>query len=78
QMLTEETYLDALEEYGDEFEAKMGAEAVLELLRAINLAEQIEQMREELPSINSETRRKKVTKRLKLMEAFFTSGNKPE
>ncbi|WP_119969737.1 DNA-directed RNA polymerase subunit beta' [Shewanella japonica] len=78
QMLTEETYLDALEEYGDEFEAKMGAEAVLDLLRAINLEEQIDQMREELPSINSETRRKKVTKRLKLMEAFFTSGNKPE
>ncbi|MGL6123569.1 MAG: DNA-directed RNA polymerase subunit beta' [Shewanella sp.] len=78
QMLTEETYLDALEEYGDEFEAKMGAEAVLELLRAIDLAKQIEQMREELPSINSETRRKKVTKRLKLMEAFYTSGNKPE
>lgn len=59
QMLTEETYLDALEEYGDEFEAKMGAEAVLELLRAIDLAKEIEQMREELPSINSETRRKK-------------------
>ncbi|QDF65528.1 DNA-directed RNA polymerase subunit beta' [Shewanella sp. SNU WT4] len=78
QMLTEETYLDALEEYGDEFEAKMGAEAVLELLRAIDLEKEIEQMREELPSINSETRRKKVTKRLKLMEAFFTSGNKPE
>ncbi|MBV7316443.1 DNA-directed RNA polymerase subunit beta' [Shewanella sp. NIFS-20-20] len=78
QMLTEETYLDALEEYGDEFEAKMGAEAVLELLRAIDLEKEIEQMREELPSINSETRRKKVTKRLKLMEAFYTSGNKPE
>jgi len=78
QMLTEENYLDALEEYGDEFEAKMGAEAVLELLRAIDLEKEIEQMREELPSINSETRRKKVTKRLKLMEAFHTSGNKPE
>jgi DNA-directed RNA polymerase subunit beta' len=78
QMLTEETYLDALEEYGDEFEAKMGAEAVLELLRAIDLEKEIELMREELPSINSETRRKKVTKRLKLMEAFYTSGNKPE
>ncbi len=78
QMLTEENYLDALEEYGDEFEAKMGAEAVLELLRAIDLEKEIEQMREELPSINSETRRKKVTKRLKLMEAFYTSGNKPE
>ncbi|NRD72088.1 DNA-directed RNA polymerase subunit beta' [Shewanella sp. VB17] len=78
QMLTEESYLDALEEYGDEFEAKMGAEAVLELLRAIELEKEIEMMREELPSINSETRRKKITKRLKLIEAFFTSGNKPE
>nr|WP_250885967.1 DNA-directed RNA polymerase subunit beta' [Shewanella jiangmenensis] len=78
QMLTEENYLDSLEEYGDEFDAKMGAEAVLELLRAIDLEKEIEQMREELPSINSETRRKKVTKRLKLMEAFYTSGNKPE
>ncbi|QYK01553.1 DNA-directed RNA polymerase subunit beta' [Shewanella psychrotolerans] len=78
QMLTEENYLDALEEYGDEFEAKMGAEAVLELLRAIDLEKEIEMMREELPSINSETRRKKITKRLKLIEAFFTSGNKPE
>nr|WP_283102897.1 DNA-directed RNA polymerase subunit beta' [Shewanella abyssi] len=78
QMLTEENYLDALEEYGDEFEAKMGAEAVLELLRAIELEKEIEMMREELPSINSETRRKKITKRLKLVEAFFQSGNKPE
>lgn len=78
QMLTEENYLDSLEEYGDEFEAKMGAEAVLELLRAIDLEKEIGEMREELPSINSETRRKKVTKRLKLMEAFYTSGNKPE
>ena len=78
QMLTEETYLDALEEFGDEFEAKMGAEAVLELLRAIDLEKEVEQMREELPSINSETRRKKVTKRLKLVEAFYHSGNKPE
>ncbi|WP_335922125.1 DNA-directed RNA polymerase subunit beta' [Shewanella chilikensis] len=78
QMLTEEIYLDALEEYGDEFEAKMGAEAVLELLRAIDLEKEVEQMREELPSINSETRRKKVTKRLKLVEAFYHSGNKPE
>ncbi|RLV59430.1 DNA-directed RNA polymerase subunit beta' [Parashewanella curva] len=78
QMLTEEAYLDALEEYGDEFEAKMGAEAVLDLLRAIDVEKDIEEMREELPSINSETRRKKITKRLKLLEAFFTSGNKPE
>ncbi|MCL1078555.1 DNA-directed RNA polymerase subunit beta' [Parashewanella spongiae] len=78
QMLTEEAYLDSLEEFGDEFEAKMGAEAVLDLLRAIDVEKEIEMMREELPSINSETRRKKVTKRLKLLEAFHTSGNKPE
>lgn len=78
QMLTEEAYLDSLEEFGDEFEAKMGAEAVLDLLRAIDVPKEIEMMREELPSINSETRRKKVTKRLKLLEAFNTSGNKPE
>ena len=78
QMLTEEAYLDALEEYGDEFEAKMGAEAVLDLLSAIDVEQDIEEMREELPSINSETRRKKITKRLKLLEAFQISGNKPE
>ena len=78
QLLTEETYLDALEEYGDDFEAKMGAEAILDLLKEIELQTEIEAMREELPTINSETKRKKVTKRLKLMEAFYNSGNKPE
>ncbi|NRA61181.1 MAG: DNA-directed RNA polymerase subunit beta', partial [Psychrobium sp.] len=78
QILTEEEYLDALEEHGDEFEAKMGAEAVLALLGNLELAHEIEEMREELPSINSETKRKKITKRLKLMEAFYESGNNPE
>src|SRR5690606_29483357 len=78
QMLTEEEYLDVLEEHGDEFEAKMGAEAILDLLKGIDLATEIKQMREELPTINSETKRKKISKRLKLMEAFHTSGNKPE
>nr|WP_224746128.1 DNA-directed RNA polymerase subunit beta' [Neiella litorisoli] len=78
QLLTEETYLDSLEEHGDDFEAKMGAEAILDLLKEIDLAAEIEAMREELPTINSETKRKKVTKRLKLMEAFHFSGNKPE
>ncbi|PSJ42387.1 DNA-directed RNA polymerase subunit beta' [Zobellella endophytica] len=78
QMLSEEQYLDALEEWGDEFDAKMGAEAVLSLLRAIDLEGEINTMREELDSTNSETKRKKITKRLKLMEAFHFSGNKPE
>ncbi|GAA3550940.1 DNA-directed RNA polymerase subunit beta' [Zobellella aerophila] len=78
QMLSEEQYLDALEEWGDEFDAKMGAEAVLSLLRAIELENEIKTMREELDQTNSETKRKKITKRLKLMEAFHFSGNKPE
>ncbi|WP_434340505.1 DNA-directed RNA polymerase subunit beta' [Motilimonas cestriensis] len=78
QMLTEENYLDALEEWGDEFEAKMGAEAVLQLLKAIELQSEIKIMHEELETTNSETKRKKLTKRLKLMEAFDQSGNKPE
>ena len=78
QLLTEEEYLDALEENGDEFDAKMGAEAVLSLLKDIDLEHQIEELREELPSTNSETKRKKITKRLKLLESFHQSGNKPE
>ena len=78
QILTEEEYLDSLEEHGDEFDAKMGAEAVLALLQQIDLEAEVAQMREELPEIGSETKRKKVTKRLKLMEAFAASGNKPE
>ncbi|NQY87479.1 MAG: DNA-directed RNA polymerase subunit beta' [Colwellia sp.] len=78
QILTEEEYLDALEEHGDEFDALMGAEAVLSLLQQIDLEAEVAQMREELPEIGSETKRKKITKRLKLMEAFAASGNKPE
>jgi DNA-directed RNA polymerase subunit beta' len=78
QMLTEEEYLDRLEEWGDEFTAKMGAEAIKDLLSSMDLLAEAEQMREELDTTNSETKRKKVTKRLKLVEAFVASGNKPE
>ncbi|MCW8109220.1 DNA-directed RNA polymerase subunit beta' [Alteromonas ponticola] len=78
QLLTEEEYLDALEENGDEFEAKMGAEAVFDLLTHLDVDADVAAMREELPSINSETKRKKITKRLKLLESFQQSGNKPE
>ena len=77
-LLNEEEYLDSLEEHGDEFEAKMGAEAVYELLRALNVEADVAAMREELPSVTSETKRKKITKRLKLLESFQQSGNKPE
>ncbi|MGX5175132.1 DNA-directed RNA polymerase subunit beta' [Aliikangiella sp. IMCC44653] len=78
QLLSEETYLDALEEFGDEFDAKMGAEAVMTLLNQINIEEEAKAIREEIPNTNSETKLKKFTKRLKLLEAFIESGNKPE
>ena len=78
QLLNEEEYLDALEEHGDEFEAKMGAEAVFDLLKLLDVDGDVASMREELPSVNSETKRKKITKRLKLLESFQQSGNKPE
>lgn len=78
QLLSEEAYLDAIEQYGDEFDAKMGAEAVKELLRAIDLKTEAETIREELPSTSSETKIKKLAKRLKIIEAFLDSGNKPE
>jgi DNA-directed RNA polymerase subunit beta' len=78
QLLTDEAYLDAMEQYGDEFDARMGAEAVRDLLKQINIEEEITTLREELPTTNSETKIKKITKRLKLLEAFNDSGNKPE
>ena len=78
QMLTEEEYLDRLEEWGDEFVAKMGAEAIKDLLHTMDMHAEAEQMREELETTNSETKRKKLTKRLKLVEAFIASGNNPE
>lgn len=78
QLLNDEAYLDALEQYGDEFDARMGADAVRDLLRQINVEEEITQLRDELPTTSSETKIKKITKRLKLLEAFYESGNKPE
>ncbi|WP_127475834.1 DNA-directed RNA polymerase subunit beta' [Sulfurivermis fontis] len=78
QLLSDEAYLDAIEEYGDEFDARMGAEAIYELLRSMDLQAEATKIREELPNTNSETKLKKYTKRLKLIEAFIESGNKPE
>ena len=78
QLLTDEMYLDAIEKYGDDFEAKMGAEAIYELLRTIELDKEIALLREELPRTGSESKIKKLSKRLKLMEAFKSSGNKPK
>jgi DNA-directed RNA polymerase subunit beta' len=78
QLLNDEVYLEAMEQYGDEFDARMGAEAIRDLLRQIDLEDEIKILREELPTTNSETKTKKITKRLKLIEAFYESGNKPE
>jgi len=78
QLLTDEQYLDAIEEYGDEFDARMGAEAVYELLRSIDLQKEMTHLRDEIESTKSETKYKKLTKRLKLVEALIGSGNRPE
>ena len=78
QLLTDDMYLDTIEKYGDDFEAKMGAEAIYDLLRTIDLDGEIVLLREELPKTGSESKIKKLSKRLKLMEAFKSSGNKPE
>ena len=78
QLLNDEQYFEALEEFGDDFDARMGAEAVRELLMEIDLEHEINTLREEIPQTNSETKIKKLSKRLKLMEAFHGSGNKPE
>ncbi len=78
QLLTDEQYYESMEEFGDEFTAKMGAEAVQDLMKQLDLSEEIATLREEIPATNSETKIKKLSKRLKLMEAFDSSGNKPE
>ncbi|MEH6874425.1 MAG: DNA-directed RNA polymerase subunit beta' [Candidatus Competibacter sp.] len=78
QMLTDEAYLDAVEQYGDEFDARMGAEAVRELLHGLDLKQLVVQLRQEILECSSETKLKRLSKRLKLVESFLNSGNKPE
>ncbi|HEY2686715.1 MAG TPA: DNA-directed RNA polymerase subunit beta' [Steroidobacteraceae bacterium] len=78
QLLTDEMYLEAIEEHGDEFDARMGAEAVHELLKSMDLPSEVVKVREEMANTNSETKIKRLSKRLKLIEAFMESGNKPE
>jgi len=78
QLLTDDDYLDAVELHGDDFVAKMGAEAIYDLLKSIDLKEQVEILREEINSTNSETKIKKYSKRLKVMDALLSSKNRPE
>ncbi|MFL5270363.1 MAG: DNA-directed RNA polymerase subunit beta', partial [Stellaceae bacterium] len=79
QLLNEEEYLQAQDDYGDDqFTASIGAEALRTMLSAIDLAEEKERLRAELRDTNSEARRKKLVKRLKLVEAFVESNSRPE
>ncbi len=78
QLLTDEQYLEAVEEHGDEFDARMGAEAVHDLLKSITMDTDAENLREEIQATKSETKLKRLTKRLKLLESFIASGNRPE
>ncbi|WP_028918267.1 DNA-directed RNA polymerase subunit beta' [Pseudoxanthomonas sp. J35] len=78
QLLTEEQYLQARQEHGDDFDAAMGAEAIYELLRTIDLQAEMARLREEIAATGSETKLKRLTKRIKLIEAFIESGNRPE
>ena len=78
QLLTDEGYYEALEQHGDEFTAKMGAEAVLDLLLEINLEEELQSLRDQRNATKSEIKLKKIAKRIKLVESFINSNNKPE
>jgi len=79
QLMTEEEYLDAQDQYGtDAFTANIGAEAIREMLAAIDLEATAEQLREDLKEATGELKPKKIIKRLKIVESFLESGNRPE
>lgn len=78
QLLNDEQYYDSLEEFGDDFQAKMGAEAIQDLMTDLDINDEANSLREEIPTTNSETKLKKLSKRLKLLDGFINSGNKPE
>ncbi len=77
-LLTDDEYQDAQEQYGDEFIAKMGAEAIYDLLKSIDLKAEVERLRQEINSTSSETKIKKYAKRLKVITALLESNNRPE
>ncbi|MGC9371392.1 MAG: DNA-directed RNA polymerase subunit beta', partial [Paracoccaceae bacterium] len=79
QMMSEEEYLDAQDQYGaDAFTAGIGAEAIREMLSQIDLEAEAERLREELKEATGELKPKKIIKRLKVVESFLESGNRPE
>ena len=78
QLLSDELYLEAIEAHGDGFHALMGAEAVHEMLSSLDLKDELVKVREDMANTASETKLKRLSKRLKLIESFIESGNKPE
>jgi len=79
QLLTDEEYQNAIDEYGEDgFEAGIGAEAIRDMLKKIDLESELETLKVELKETNSEAKRKKYIKRLKLIEAFMASESRPE
>ncbi len=78
QILDEEEYFEKVEEFGEEFSAGMGAESVKILLSEMNLDNEISEVQEQIDSTNSDAKKKKLSKRLKILKAFTSSNNKPE
>ncbi|MGE4492604.1 MAG: DNA-directed RNA polymerase subunit beta', partial [Syntrophotalea sp.] len=78
QLLTEDKYAETMDEYAGQFVASMGAEAIRDFLVSINIEELSNTLRKEMSEAASEAKRKKVAKRLKVVEAFKFSGNRPE
>ncbi len=77
QLLDEDGYYEALETYGDDFVAKMGAEGIHDVLKQLDLKEEQKKIRELLPTVTSDTKHKRYAKRLKIIDSFIESGNEP-
>ena len=78
QLLTEDEYLEKVEQFGSDFKAMMGAEAIREMLRTIDVDHEVETLRKQLEETTSDAKIKKFSKRLKVLEGFQRSGVKPE
>ncbi|WP_343189970.1 DNA-directed RNA polymerase subunit beta' [Buchnera aphidicola] len=78
QILSEEQYINSIKEFGNDFVANMGAEAIQTLLKNINLKKISLKLRKKFKNINSDNKRKKISKRIKLIDSFLQSDNKPE
>ncbi|MEO5335230.1 MAG: DNA-directed RNA polymerase subunit beta', partial [Magnetococcus sp. YQC-5] len=78
ELLTEERYHQLLDEFGEDFTAGIGAEAIRDMLAGLDIPKEIDTLREEMAATNSDARRKRIIKRLHTLESFQESGNRPE